>query len=184
MTYHNSESNEPNNNGQEISISPELTGFFKIVNGAKITTSEAQKINEGIIDFLIGSVSLQNYDNSDQNNLSVGENLAQVTIRTYEGEDFTLSNNEDFSLNSEIFSVLNSTYLINRPKVIYIKNLCDFRDRFQDAARYGQRVACIYDRMDNKLSRVSTESPGLSSSITNTDRSFIKKCYTWGCIDG
>ncbi|WP_299411232.1 hypothetical protein [Acaryochloris sp. IP29b_bin.148] len=137
--------------GNLIDISPRLIDFLQIVNGASISPVQAQEINEGKSDFILGSVAFQNYDPDPQAKPIDYNNLSQVTIRTREEGDFILANNSGFKLNPQIFTTINNAYLINRPKNIYIKNLNKFRDKFQDAARYGHMIACIYGLISNEI---------------------------------
>ena len=173
MTYQNTESNDPNINPQttEINISQRVIEFLQVLRGVNISTVEVEKINSGEYDLLSGEVIFQNYDSNS-------ENLTQVTIQTPKGENFTLSNNEHFKLNPEIFVTLANTYLINRPAVVYIKNLNDFIDRFQDASKYKQDVACIYSRLDYCMKFVN-----IFSNKGPIPRDYEKSaaCHGWNC---
>lgn len=170
-----------NSTPRSINSSPTLIDFLEVFRGAEISTKRAQDINEGKLGILIGFVATQNYGKNQGNlgNLEKdyqdcltdveedAKKLTQVTIRTEIGELITISNNSNFALNPKVLE-LNNADLLNKPKVIYIKNIQVFRDNFQDAARYGQRVACVYDKEDNCLILVSLES-NQDYSLRNND---------------
>lgn len=161
-----------------INISPKLIQALEVLRGASIDENLVQSINEGKVDLLIGRIVLQNtvQDSSKDNAI-----LSQVTIRTNTGEDFTFSNNEYFKVSDKALSLGNADF-INRPKVTFISNLEDFSGRFQDAARYGQKIACLYERTaSHKFILVGIASD--SSNNENLARNVANYDDCWPCLD-
>lgn len=165
-----------------INISPTLIDFLEIFRGAEISLDKTQKINEGKLDLLIGLVAAQNYtkykgdiaDSKTEADSDNNKRLTQVTIKSETGKVFTFSDNIKFKLAQAAID-LNNSDLINRPSIIYIQNIREFEDNFQDAARYGQRVACVYDRICNQLILVSIE----SNHNLSTRNSGVQQCHRW-----
>lgn len=148
--------------GTSFTVTPRLINFLRVLKGAKVSTTQAEQIYKGILDLLIGFVASQNYQQG-----SGGPE--QVTILTEAGEYFTLTNNPDVRLNPEIFNFFGNADLINRPRVIWISNLSAFREQFQEAAKFGQRVACIYNRINGEIDVIGVDG-GMQSPMSNDSR--------------
>ncbi len=158
-----------------INSTPILVKALEVLRGAKINVDLVEKINKGRADILIGEVITQTY-------MGASDNLSQVMIRTPEGEDFTLTNNSDFKLDEKVFDNLPDTSLINRLANTYIKNINQYRVEFQNAARYGQSVALIYDRISNEIITLSIRSHmNIHANDNYTESALGVVCPTWPC---
>lgn len=148
----------------DINVTPRLLRFLEIYRGARLTSIQAKKINEGKIDLIHGLVSLTNYLPTGTNN-SLDE-LTQVLVRSTGGVEYTLTNNPEFKYNLNVFQTITDPSLLNRPSVIHIENLNDFASAFLDAAKFGQEIACVYDRTTSKVILVGKQS---SLEVLNQD---------------
>lgn len=166
----------------DINISPNLVRFLEVSQGSKLDDIRAKDINEGKIDLLIGFVVTQNYGmdkgylvGSAANPSQAIKKLTQITIQADDGENYTFSDNIDFKLSAPALN-LNNSDLINRPKIIHVVNIIEFKEIFQDAARFGQRVACIYDRVKDLILSVSIE----SNQVVGVNSARSASCPQWG----
>lgn len=149
-----------------------LLEFLEIFKGGQISSSQVDEISKGILDYFYGFIVAQNCTEGS-------DDLRQVQIRTSDG-DFTLTDRKEVALNESIFDVIGNTYLINRPREIWISNLNIFREKFQEAARFNQMVACVYNRKDGKISllRIISKDDFLQafhgSNYSHNDNNYLK----------
>lgn len=159
-----SSGNQPSPDPQITSFTPtsRLLEFLEIFKGGIFSSSQIIQVNNGKLDYIVGDVLLQSYQQSHPK-------LVQVRIRTREEGTYTLTSNDEVALDSSIFDILGNTYLINRPREIWISNLdnSDFQEIFNEAAQFRQRVACVY-------SRISGEIVLLTIISSSTDTSYRK----------
>lgn len=139
--------NQPSTDPQITSFTPtsRLLEFLEIFKGGIFTSDQIEQVNDGRLDYITGDVLLQSYQQSHQ--------LVQVRIQTKEEGIFTLTSNREVALNPNVFKTLGNTYLINRPREIWISNLdnSDFQEIFNEAAQFRQRVACVYSRITGEI---------------------------------
>lgn len=126
----------------DLNISQAVIDFLQIYRGSEVGVETIKEINSGVLDLIIGNIVTLNYEMSE-------ENLSQVMIRDRENKDFTLTNNSDFKFSTDtgFIEKINNRDLFNRPSTIYIENLDKFQSRFQDAVRFSQQIALIYQRI-------------------------------------
>lgn len=130
-----------------ITSTSKLIEFFEIFDGDQLSLDQIEEISKGILDNIIGNVVIINCRQGS-------DDLNQVQIETKDEGIFTLTSNQDVALNPNIFDLLGNTYLINRPREIWISNLSSFREKLQEALKYGLRVACVYSRVSGQIVRL------------------------------
>ncbi|NJM65615.1 MAG: hypothetical protein HC851_08060 [Acaryochloris sp. RU_4_1] len=141
-------------------ITSKLIKILEVLIGSSINLAEIDEINTGIIDILSGLIISQSLDNQDS--------LEQISIQTASDGIYTLTSNADVALGKEIFGLFNNTYLINRPREIWISNLNDFSERLKDAAQYKQIIDCIYNRLTGKIKTLQISSNYIQETAQNT----------------
>jgi hypothetical protein len=141
-----------------FTVTAELIEFLKILIGSRVSLTEVEQINKGILDLVSGLVIGQSFASE------TGE-LERVTIKTQSGESFTFTNKVNDSniiRNLDLFDFLGNADLINPIRTIGVNNLDRFREPFKNAAQFKQQVTCLYNRAINEITLLQISSKEIS----------------------
>ena len=160
---------KPDSQESYFSVSPKLIDIANVLVGSKVSITEIDQINKGVINLLRGLVILKNFKDGTSD-------LEQVSIQTELGKIFTFVNNENlvsvnniFTFDVSLFELLGNTYLINEPVIIPIRNLNSFKEEIIDASNYNQSIACIYNRITEKIRTLQVISKVIEVPILETE---------------